>query len=391
MKKRLFPIIILVTVFLLMFSLPAMAWVDKTQKGPNANGDIVIGSNEVIDDDVFIAGKNIEISGTINGDVLIFAQKVDVKGKINGDLVVACENLSVSGVIYDDLRQASQITNIEGRVLGGITSACNQFNIVDKAQVLGNVTVACQNMYNKGTVYGSLTMAGESLDINGLVGKNVKSAGALLTLGENARIGGDLQYRSTQKMTADPHAKVAGKTDYIKVEVNHATPKPVKETVQDKIISFFVWLVAAMLVWAIWRYSYPDSIEKMHRSLELSLPASLGWGIILLIIVPIASIIMFCTVVGIPISLITLGFYFLLLYVSKIVVGFRLGEIVLQSIGKYRVDQPAVTALIGIFLLMLLGVIPIIGPIVKLVVFCLGLGSMFIAIREGIAVRQTEV
>ncbi|MGE5417756.1 MAG: hypothetical protein ACM3UZ_13545 [Acidobacteriota bacterium] len=388
MKNKIFIVLCLVTVFLLLVSAPAWAWVDKTQHGPNSNGDVVIASNEVIDDDMFIAGKNIEISGTINGDVLVFAQKVDIKGKINGDLMVACENLSITGEIYDDLRSASQITHIEGKVHGGITSACNQFNIEANSRIIGNVSVVCQNFYNNGIVDGSVSMAGESLDINGSVGKNVRAEGAVVSLGSKANIGGDFQYRSSQKAKLDTGASISGKTTYTPIKISEQ-PKIEKQSFGEKIMAFLIWLVAAMIVWAIWRYSYPDSIEKLHRSLELSLPASLGWGIIMLIIVPIASVILLCTVVGIPISFITLGFYLLLLYVSKIVVGFRLGEVVLQRIGQYRVDQPVLTAFVGIFLLMLLAVIPVIGPIVKLLVFCLGLGSMFIAIREGIAVRQT--
>jgi hypothetical protein len=92
-----------------------------------------------------------------------------------------------------------------------------------------------------------------------------------------------------------------------------------------------------------------------------------------LIAIPVAAIIALITLIGIPLGLILVGLYAIFLYLSWVIAGILLGRLILQILGTME-PSLILSALIGLFILILVGWIPYLGGFVNLVVILFGLG-----------------
>ena len=58
---------------------------------------IVIGAEEVIDDDLFVAGDSVELNGTVKGDLFAVGREVIINGDVEGSIFLAGQNLEANG------------------------------------------------------------------------------------------------------------------------------------------------------------------------------------------------------------------------------------------------------------------------------------------------------
>jgi hypothetical protein len=144
-----------------------------------------------------------------------------------------------------------------------------------------------------------------------------------------------------------------------------------------------------MLVWLLWFYLNPRSFIKVQGALQEKPWASLGWGFALLILLPIAAILVMATVVGIPIALAAISLYAAILFAGKLIVGYGLVYYLANRYQISALQKPFAAAAVGTLLLMLIHLIPWVGTIVTVVVALMALGSVFVALRDGLASRKT--
>ena len=100
MKKLLFSIIF---VIFLIFTLFATSQIDaqdnselKLAKPGKLTKLYILGSDEVINKDVFAVGDRVDVSGTVNGDVYALGSEIFVDGTVNGDLLAAGGTVNIT-------------------------------------------------------------------------------------------------------------------------------------------------------------------------------------------------------------------------------------------------------------------------------------------------------
>ena len=110
--------------------------------------------------------------------------------------------------------------------------------------------------------------------------------------------------------------------------------------------------------------------------------ASLGWGILALLLTPLIVIILLITIIGIPLSLILLALWLIALFVSKILVGILIGRSLLNNFWLEKKDSLILAMIIGIVITYLIFALPIIGFPVSLLAVLWGLGGIFMALKK---------
>ena len=75
----------LLVLLVLIFTKPASAFDGRW--GEN----IVIPSDEVIDDDLYVTAGTFVLDGTVNGDLIGMGQTLTINGKVDGDMMAAGE------------------------------------------------------------------------------------------------------------------------------------------------------------------------------------------------------------------------------------------------------------------------------------------------------------
>ena len=73
------------------------------------SGDqITIEADQVIDDDLYVAGQAVTIDGTVHGDVIAAGQIINFNGTVDGSFIAAGQTVIVNGTIRDTARIAAQ-------------------------------------------------------------------------------------------------------------------------------------------------------------------------------------------------------------------------------------------------------------------------------------------
>src|SRR5215210_454747 len=223
----------LVTLALLLLAGLAVAspgWAVETRSGD----EVVIGPDEVLDDDLYVTANRVVVDGTIRGDLVAFGQSITVDGTVEGDLIAAGQTVEVGGTVEDDTRIAGQALLLGGgaSVADDLLAAGYSLENEPDSTVGGTLLYAGYQALLAGSVGEDFSAAANGVQLDGEVAGDVNveadgESGAApvftpvagvgiptvesgLTLPSLARVGGDLTYQSSAEAQIDPGAQVEG-------------------------------------------------------------------------------------------------------------------------------------------------------------------------------------
>lgn len=349
----------------------------------SAPTDYVLAEDEVIDDDLFVAGENVTIEGTVNGDLYAAGANIKISGVVKGDVLAAGGMLEITGEIEDDVRVAGGNINIQGAVIGdSLTVAGGNVNVEEGSVIGGGILFGAGSVNINTDVTRGIMGGGGSVRIDGSVGKDVYVGAEELTLGTKAAVAGDLTYQAEKEARLLETATVSGRIRQIlpsqkRVTVEMNKPELIKEVGKKFKFGMALWSYsAALVVGGLALYFFRKPSQQIVSELEKNWPACLGWGFLLIIVALPALIMLMVTMIGLPLALI-LGLLFVIdLYLSKLVVGMALGRKLESLFPKQKMGVYLSFAL-GLAVYYLLGSLPVLGVFVKLVALVLGLGAIF--------------
>ncbi|MEO8422992.1 MAG: hypothetical protein ABI595_03660 [Actinomycetota bacterium] len=212
--------------------------------------------------------------------------------------------------------------------------------------------------------------------VTGHVNENVVATNGRVTLGPGARVGGDVVSSDTAVIA--PTATVGGR-----VRPGRSLDINVERfTVVSRILVWLATSISAFLLGLLLVLFVPRAMEATARTGIDRLGASIGFGFLVLIGVPIVAVIAIAILVGIPLGvgvLLALGFLYWL--------GYTAGA---YALGRRLISAPThrmLAFLAGWGILRLLALIPIAGGLIWLAATVWGLGALVLAAR--MAGRQT--
>jgi cytoskeletal protein CcmA (bactofilin family) len=358
----------LVTVLLTFFtSIPVLA-------ADLRSGDtITVAAGEVVDDDLYMAGSNITIDGTVNGDLWAFGSTITVNGTVNGSMVAIGQTINVNGNVGHALRLAGETINISGNVSGDLIVFASDVNISSKAEIGGDFLFGAGNVRMDGLIGRNVKGGGNEVAIANGVGGDVELTVENLTLAPTADIQGNLTYTGENEADIQSGAKVGGKTTHNMPEVKKPAPF---SGIGGKVLAFLMALVTGLIIILI----VPGRSASAADSIRNRPWASLGWGAVVLFATPIAAILVCCTVIGIPVGLIALVLYAIAIYISQVFVSLFIGRLIIRRVRGMESRAIMVGALaLGLVILSLLMWIPYLGFWIGLAVALFGLGAVLVS------------
>jgi len=390
-----------------------LAFASPTRAAEFRSGDhVVIAADEVIDDDLFISGNKIEINGTVTGDLFATGSEVTVDGQVGGSAFLSGFSVSVAGNIEGSLYSGGYSLVVDrgadiGRNLyfGGFSLTVEEGSSVGRSVYTGTY----QTVIN-GDVEGDVNASTSALVIGGSVGGDVigevseadggarmvfpgfpGSAPVLspgLDISDSADIGGDVDIQVSERDQPDPGRTVL---------------RFVSRTVRDRLGEFIaVLLIGGLLLW-LW----PAAMLLPRKEAKERLLPSAGWGcasvIAVYVLLPIAAVLvvvfallgglvtlgqLFGDILGIGGSTLALFFFtfgFVLSIVTKAIVAFLGGRLILERLmkdfsGSGWANFGALA--LGMFIYEILRVIPFFGWVLSVVVTIIGLGAIAIVLRN---------
>ncbi len=149
-------------------------------------------AGQVVNDDLYVAGSEIFIDGTVNGDLYAVGGYIEVNGTVTGDVVAAGGGIKITGDVQDDARLAGGGIDILGTIgddliIAGGGWALSGFSF--PMQVGTRSINQGIRLGNKSSVGGDAEIVGGTADIRVNTGKESTASTGKIDL--DAQVGGN--------------------------------------------------------------------------------------------------------------------------------------------------------------------------------------------------------
>ncbi len=352
---------------------------------------ITIPASETVQDNYVLAADSITIEGNIDGDIIVGAFDLTVNGDVSGDVIAVAETIEINGDIAGNIRVAAEEVTINGAVGKNATLFVGSATFTNKATVGWSLAFWAGEISIQAPIGGSVYGYGGDIIINNTVGTNVTlifDEQGHATLETNAEIKGNLNYRSDTAVTVESGAQIHGDTThkFTPAEILKKRELLSSAWIFTKIISLFgILLVGTILV-----SLFEKTSRKIVSAVTKTSPVKIAWGLLLLFGTPIALVLLAITIIGVPLTIIGIGCYFLLLYLSQIFLGLAIGSLILRTPKEKDKKDISIIwkMMLGVFIYILLINIPYIGWFIGLIGTIWYLGSVWQYIVQQLAARK---
>jgi cytoskeletal protein CcmA (bactofilin family) len=295
------------------------------------------------------------------------------------DLYAAGGTITLSGSVGDDLRAAGGRIQVAGKVGDDSLVAGGQVYFVSGSSVEGDVIVSGGRVIMDAGVGGRVKIVAREVTLNGPVAGDVDIAADRIVVGEKAAIGGNFTYKSLTEAEIRPGAIIKGTTAFEKIEAPAYRARMGAFLAAWVMARYLMLLTAALIAVRVFKRLSQGVMDGAlgHFGRELVT------GFVVLIVVPAAVLVSFLTVIGTPIGLAGLLAYFLLFVVSSVYAGVVLGGLIQKVL--FKKPAPEVnwkTALLGVTVYSLAGIIPVLGWLFKLAFFLTAFGILSRTVYE---------
>jgi len=338
---------------------------------------VILPEGEVYDDGVLVTGAVVEVNGDVKGDLLCFAAEVYITGTVEGNLMVGAGTVVIDGMVNGSANVFAASAKMNGIFNGPVE--------------IGSASARLNGVFNGDVDTGSaVTFA------SGVFNSDLNAESAQIYIKPGAVINGDVNY-SGDLDTADT-AMINGETR----EIIRETPEERGGPCEDKEFNL-VKIVGAWLGWrAFWFLSTmlaafllfllrPTLLtlipEKMRGNLWQSPLAGIGAVFASFLI----AIILLISIIGIPTWFMFEMFAIILIFLSWIWGGTFIGNLILKPIFKEKSYPVLFASAAGIFILVILGGIPILKILVHGLVIIFGWGAFVLYLWDNIKGRKTIV
>lgn len=341
-----------------------------------AGGNIII--NAPVHGDLVVAGGTIVINDTVTNDILLAGGTVTFKGFVGGDIRCTGGKLDVFSRVSGDIVIAAGKIFIRGNAVTGNIMATGGSVFVD-GMIKGDLTGMFGELILNGNVSGNLNVRGNRITVNGDVeGRSVLAARTLM-INPGASFSGDVRYWSKN-----------GKQDFAQSVSNGKAIFDPTLAIRSgewyflgaaSVAGLLLFLGMVMVMILIVQYLFSSTMKKAASiALDHSL-RSLGAGALFLIGAPVVMVVLFITVIGIPVGLLILATYLLILLlaivINSVLIANWLNNVNQRNWGYWKICFVSLSIYIVIKLFSLM---PFVGWFVMLFVVCMGLGSIVLSV-----------
>jgi hypothetical protein len=323
-----------------------------------------------VNDSLVASAETVEIEGTIKGDLFTAARSIVVHGTVTGNIFCWSQNVEIDGPIGGSIFGFAQNLTVRGQVGHGVYAWVEFLHLEPSSHIAADVLLGSQHADLQGKIDGGIMAFAGQVNVRGDIGRNILAYVGEINLNSPTHVGGGLKAmvkRRTDVRIADG-VTIGGLTDITVRSHQSRYSRP----------GYYIWraigLAGAFVIGWILMSLFPGFFQSTSRAVGAGW-RSFGLGFAVLVVTPVAIILVALTLIGLPLALISLGLYLIGLYLSQVFVGAFLGWRLVKP-DQPRGGRTLWAYFVGLLILMILVSLPIIGPVLKLLACCLGLGAL---------------
>jgi len=342
--------------------------------------------DEVVEGNLYTSGATLMIDGEVKGDLITAGANIWSNGTVGQDANIAGANLTINSKVGDDLRAAGANININSEIGGELVAAGAYIIISSNTVIEEDAVIAGARILIDGTIKGNLDVRGDEIEIKGTVEGNViVKAQTSLVLLEDAIIKGNLTYEAPEATTV-PADVVQGEIKYSGAIKNYEDKDMtgLLAVITSVLIigKLILCLVFGIILYFVFRKFTQELLETGLKNFWMNLLR----GFATIILLPIAIIIVLVTIIGIPFSVLAGLVFMILCMLSKVLAGMLFGTLIFRIFTKNKAIYTSWYAiLVGILLLSFFGWIPVLGWLLKTVMYLSAFGALAFSAYKGLS------
>ncbi len=344
-----------------------------------------VATSEVVEGNLHEYGERVVIRGLVRGDVWAAGSEVIVEGVILGDLYALAGSVRISGQVQGDVRLLGAQVSVNGLIGGHARLLGAQVNLGTKGQLLSSCYIAAGAVDLGGKVAGNTRLHVGNADLHGQFLGRLEITAGEIEVTSSAVLAKGMEYWSRRPLQLAPTADVRGKITSRSSESDGGVISWIGQWLGEPTVGFLRWVVELMnllyllmaglfLLWL-----FPQDVQQAVVCLRRRPLASLGVGLLTLIVVPLVSFLFLITVLGIPVALTILALNVFGLYTAKVVVICLIGMALLPSRWK---QHRWGTFLAGCVPYVLITAIPSFGAPLGILSMVWGLGAAVLSHKD---------
>lgn len=348
---------------------------ELTQNHEDVSSFVILPSGTVVEGDYFAIGDGVEISGHVMGDVFAAGTQVFIDGIVEGDVIAAGASIEVSGEVGNSVRVVGGQVQVSGQIGHNVTILAGNAQLSSSARINGNLVCAAGNADLGAHVRGNATIAASNLRAAGKIGKNLKAYVGDLRMTSKTHVGGDVAYQSSSPAYIDPKAVIEGKI------IRY--PSLLETLFQGRLANGIVWGSKLATILMNFLYSlaiglilirvFPKKLATTMAVLNERPWKALSYGVLIIVLLPLISLILLMTILGVPFALTLIALNILGFYTAKVFTVFWGSNALFGRLG-FKENRP-LSFFMGLVIYFMLTSIPYLGIVISIVAMLLGVGA----------------
>lgn len=325
-----------------------------------------------VQQDIYVAGDTVTVAGTLAGDLAAAGGTVVVSGPVGADIAVVGGNVTLLAPVGDDARIAGGTVTVQGGVGGDLLVAGGQLTIGGPG-IQEDLIVAGGAVHVDAPVGGDLRVGGNTVYINAPVAGKVVVRSSSLVFGPDAVVHGSVSYVGDTELVKEPGAVVDGKVVF-EQRVQKDIPKAALAAIFSLVMvgKFLALLVSALVVGLFFkRYA-----RMIVHNLEEHPFIELGRGVLAVVVLPVASVFLFATLIGIPLAVLGIIALVALSIFAWIVAAIVTGSFAYKYLLKGELSVTWKSILLGTVLFTAVGLVPVLGWLAQTLAIFASLGAI---------------
>jgi cytoskeletal protein CcmA (bactofilin family) len=347
---------------------------------------VTIAAGEVVHNDLIVAGPIVRIDGTVEGDLIAFTRDLTVTGHVTGDVITFAQEARINGTVDGNVRIFTQNGILEGNTAKNVSAFASTIELASGATVGGEMIAVAGQADLDGKIQRDLLGVMGRSDLEGFIGGDEWIRGGNLRIASTADIRGHATFEGPQQPTVESGAKLASP---LQIEITQEVRRNRRSTARVVVRAIFAY-AGALVVGILLLLVFPGFFRAALRETgAIGLPIGVGALALLagmfLIVMGILLLIL-----GIGAGVAAVMAYAPILYVAQVFVGTWLGN---RILGEAAGNTSAVVGRIalGLLIVRLVGLIPVLGGLMWIVVFLWGTGAVLMAFYRMSRVESAPV
>lgn len=357
--------LIIICSFIMLFALPIGALAEEAVTASNSST-----TTDTYEENSFVvaADNDVSYNKSVDGSAVVAGNSVNFTGKTNGVLVEAGNNVTNTGsseyaLIAGNTVNLSGVYEKDSLILGDVINVNNSAEFGRDTFIFGS-TVTLSGIYDRNVVIYADSITLDNVTITG----DAKLIANKIVIKDSTNISGNVTYSTNDKNEISSAAKMGPVT-----LVTNQT-----RSYGDELLTSVYSYACVLFLFAVLALAIPKIFNRTAKEEFGAMPifTLFGYGLLVLILVPILSLVLFSLYISIPFALILLGLYIMALYLSNIFTGYYVGKHLWTKIFK-KDDNMLLEGLVGISFLFILSLIPYLGVVTAIISFLCGLGLIY--------------